>query len=340
LRARSNTFGAVFRIRHALSFATHKFFHERGFFHLHTPIITASDCEGAGEMFRVTSLSLDNPPRDKDGKVDNSKDYFGKEAHLTVSGQLEAECYALGLGAVYTFGPTFRAENSHTSRHLAEFWMVEPEVAFAELPDVALLATEYIKALLETALRDCGDDLAFLEEHFSPKLRENLTHVRDSAFKTITYTEAVEILQKATKKFDFPVTWGTDLQTEHERYLCEEHFKIPVIVTDYPKDIKAFYMKLNPDGKTVRAMDVLVPGIGELIGGSQREDDHDKLLSRIKSMGQKEEDYWWYLQLRKFGSAPHAGFGLGFERAVMYITGMTNIRDVIAFPRYPGYAEF
>jgi asparaginyl-tRNA synthetase len=342
LRVRTNTFGAVFRVRHALAFATHRFFHERGFYYMNAPIITGSDCEGAGEMFRVTTLPLDALPRTTDGQIEFAADYFGRATNLTVSGQLEAECHALGLGAVYTFGPTFRSENSNTTRHLSEFWMIEPEVAFADLDEVATLATDYLKYMITFALDHCAEDLDFLQQRYQPGLRAMLELVRDAAFVKITYSEAIAILEAAAakEKFQFPVAWGADIQTEHERYLTEKHFQLPVIVTDYPKAIKAFYMKQNDDGKTVRAMDVLVPGVGEIIGGSQREDDLAKLLTRIREMGLREEDYWWYLDLRRFGSAPHAGFGLGFERAVMYITGMANIRDVIPFPRFPRSADF
>jgi len=337
LRCRTNTFGAVFRVRNALAFATHKFFQERGFYYLNTPIITASDCEGAGELFQVTTLDLE---RVKNEGVDYSKDYYGKRSYLTVSGQLEAETYAMGMGQVYTFGPTFRAENSNTSRHLSEFWMVEPEVAFADLEEIASLASDYLKYLIGEALTTCPEEMEFLQKTYKEDLLTTLTHVRDSEFVKITYTEAINILSSSKKKFDYPVSFGLDLQTEHERYLTEEHFHTPVIVTDYPKEIKAFYMKQNSDGKTVRAMDILVPGIGEIIGGSQRECDLEKLTKKIESMGQNPQDYWWYLDLRRYGSAPHAGFGLGFERAVMYITGMNNIRDVVPYPRYPKSAEF
>lgn len=343
LRSRTNTFGAIFRIRSTLAQATHQFFKDRGFNYLHTPIITASDCEGAGQMFQVSTLNMEKLPRTDKGEVDYSKDYYGKHASLTVSGQLNAECYALGLGAVYTFGPTFRAENSNTPRHLSEFWMIEPEVSFFDLDDVAELAADYIKALIHAALTENREDMEFLQQHYKADLIESLSKVRDSEFKKITYTEAIEIFDQAVKnghKFEFPVSWGSDIQTEHERYLAEKHFSGPVIVTDYPKAIKAFYMKQNPDGKTVRAMDVLVPGVGEIIGGSQREDDYERLKARILEIGQNPEDYWWYLDLRKFGSVPHSGFGLGFERAMMYITGMTNVRDVIAFPRTPKNCDF
>lgn len=340
LRIRTNTYGAIFRVRHTLAMATHKFFHDRGFFYLHSPIITGSDAEGAGAMFKVTALDLKKLPKDSKGEIDFKEDYFARSTHLTVSGQLEAEAFAHGMGAVYTFGPTFRAENSNTARHLSEFWMIEPEVAFADLDDVALLAGDYIKALIAAAMTECPSELKFLEEFYKPGLLSMLTFVRDSEFKRVTYTEAVSILEKCGEKFDYSVSWGTDLQTEHERYLTEKHFKTPVIVTDYPKAIKAFYMKENPDGKTVRAMDVLVPGVGEIIGGSQREDSYEKLLRRIEELGHNSADYWWYLELRKFGGTPHAGFGLGFERALMYITGMSNIRDVIPFPRTPKSADF
>ncbi len=343
LRSRTNTFGAVFRIRSTLAQATHQFFKERGFNYLHTPIITASDCEGAGQMFQVTTLNMEKLPQGDKGAIDYSKDYYGKQASLTVSGQLNAECYALGLGAVYTFGPTFRAENSNTPRHLSEFWMIEPEVSFFDLDDVAELAADYIKALITAALTENREDMEFLQQHYKSDLIESLQKVQNSEFKKITYTEAIDIFNKAVAnghKFEFPVSWGSDIQTEHERYLAEKHFNGPVIVTDYPKAIKAFYMKQNPDGKTVRAMDVLVPGVGEIIGGSQREDNYENLKARIVELGQNPEDYWWYLDLRKYGSVPHSGFGLGFERAMMYITGMTNVRDVIAFPRTPKNCDF
>jgi asparaginyl-tRNA synthetase len=345
LRSRTNVFGAVFRVRHALTVATHSFFNERGFYSVTTPIITGQDAEGAGEMFKVTTMDLAQIPQDDKGEVDFKRDYFGSETGLAVTGQLEAECMALGLGSVYTFGPAFRAENSNTPRHLSELWMVEPEVAFADLDEVAELATDYLKYLISYVLKNCPEEMKFLADKKKRDKEDNdhigtLTHVRDSKFVKITYTEAMEILSKSKKKFEFPTNWGDELQTEHERYLAEEHFKLPVIVTDYPKDFKAFYMKQNDDGKTVRAMDVLVPGVGEIIGGSQREDDHGKLVRRIKELDMNEEDYWWYLELRKFGSVPHSGFGLGFERAVMYITGMSNIRDAIPFPRTPRNARF
>ncbi|MCB9230217.1 MAG: asparagine--tRNA ligase [Bacteroidia bacterium] len=348
LRPRSNTFGAVFRIRSAAAFAIHKFFTEKGFFYVHTPIITGSDTEGAGELFHVTTLPLNNIPKTADGEVDYEQDFFGKSAHLTVSGQLNGETFAMALGDIYTFGPTFRAENSNTSRHLAEFWMVEPEMAFYDIEMNQDLAEEFIKYVIQYVMDHCADDLEFFDEFGHTlnqgvgkrELKARLNFVLKHKFKRITYTEAVEILQSASKKFEYPVKWGSDLQSEHERYLVEDHFKKPVIVTDYPKDIKAFYMKLNDDGKTVRGMDVLFPGIGEIIGGSQREEDYDKLVKRIHEMGLPEEEYWWYLDTRRFGSAPHSGFGLGFARLLMFLTGMTNIRDVIPFPRYPRNAEF
>lgn len=358
LRARTNTIGSVMRVRSALSFAIHKYFQESGFFHMHSPILTSSDAEGAGEMFQVTNLDLENPPKDENGKIDYSKDFFGKTANLTVSGQLEAETYAMGLGKVYTFGPTFRAENSNTTRHLAEFWMVEPEVAFYDLDNNMDLAEDFIKSVIGYALEHCADDLAFLEERLSkeeqskPKaersdmpLREKLAFVIENTFKRVSYTEAIDILRDSkpnkNKKFKYPIdAWGADLQSEHERFLVEKHFKKPVILFDYPADIKAFYMRLNEDGKTVRAMDVLFPGIGEIVGGSQREERYDVLLEKIKSMGINEEEIGWYLDIRKFGSVTHSGFGLGFERLVLFVTGMTNIRDVIPFPRYPNHLEF
>lgn len=344
LRVRTNLFGAVFRVRHALAMATHNFFNEKGFFYLNSPIITAVDGEGAGEMFNVSTLDKNTPPKTDKGEVDFTKDYFGRDVSLCVTGQLEGECHALGLGKVYTFGPTFRSENSNTKRHLAEFWMIEPEVAFADLDDVAELAADYIKYMIDYAFTHCRKELEFLYKmpftdvdasHF-----DTLAAVRDGEFKKITYTEAIDILNASGQKFEYPTNWGDELQTEHEKYLTDIHFKSPVTVTDYPKTCKAFYMKQNDDGKTVRAMDVLVPGIGELIGGSQREEDLDKLTKRMDEMGMAKEGYWWYLELRKFGSAPHSGFGLGFERAIMYITGMSNIRDVIAFPRTPGNCDF
>jgi asparaginyl-tRNA synthetase len=343
LRPRTQLFSAVMRVRHTLAKATHDFFDGRGFYYVHTPIITSSDCEGAGEMFRVSTLPASGAPMAA-GKVDFSKDYFAKETFLNVSGQLEGEAYALALGKIYTFGPTFRSENSNTARHLSEFWMIEPEVAFADLDDVAQLGADYIQFMIKTAMEKCPDELALLSQKNDPKLLETLAHVANSPFARVTYSEAIDILQKAQAnghKFEFAAPgWGGDLATEHERYLCEVHYMKPTVVTDYPKEIKSFYMKLNTDGKTVRCMDILVPGVGEIIGGSQREDNYDKLKTRMEAGGQNPADYWWYLDLRRFGGAPHAGFGLGFERAVMYITGMTNIRDVIPFPRTPRNAEF
>lgn len=340
LRPRTNTFGAVLRIRHALAFAIHKFFNEKGFVYLHTPIITASDAEGAGAMFRVTTLDISNPPRLPDGNVDFSQDFFGRETNLTVSGQLEAELGALALSLVYTFGPTFRAENSNTPRHLAEFWMIEPEMAFYDIHDDMDLAEEFLKYLISYALEHCSDDLKFLNDMYDKELIERLQDVINGAFIRLTYTEAIQILKDSGQKFEFPVEWGCDLQAEHERYLVEKHFKRPVILTDYPKEIKAFYMKQNEDGKTVRAMDVLFPRIGEIIGGSQREENFDTLYRRIKELNMNEDTLWWYLDTRRFGTVPHAGFGLGFERLVLFVTGMTNIRDVIPFPRTPQNAEF
>lgn len=358
LRFRTNTFNAVFKVRHALAFAIHQFFNERGFVYLHTPIITASDAEGAGEMFRVTSLDFDNPPRTEDGKVDFKQDFFGKSTNLTVSGQLEGELAAMALGEIYTFGPTFRAENSNTTRHLAEFWMIEPEVAFNDLNDNMNLAEDLLKYVITYALDTCEDELEFLknrlleEEKQKPQddrsemdLMAKLHFVSSNDFERLTYTEAIEILKNSTpnkkKKFKYLIeNWGADLQSEHERYLVEKHFKMPVILTDYPKDIKAFYMRQNEDGKTVRAMDILFPGIGEIIGGSQREERLDFLEKRMQEMNIPTEDLYWYLDTRKFGTAPHAGFGLGFERLVLFVTGMTNIRDVIPFPRAPKTAEF
>ncbi len=340
LRFRTNTFGAVFRIRHAMAFAIHKYFNDKGFWYLHTPIITGSDCEGAGEMFHVTTLDLKNIPRNDAGNVDFKTDFYGKETHLTVSGQLEGELGALALGEIYTFGPTFRAENSNTPRHLSEFWMIEPEMAFYNLDDNMDLAEEFVKYLIRYALENCREDLEFLNNMIEKGLLERLNFVLNNEFIRMTYTEAVSILTGSSRKWDYPVGWGRDLQAEHERYLVEEHFKRPVILNDYPKEIKAFYMKQNDDGKTVRAMDVLFPGIGEIIGGSQREENYDKLLSRIREMKMPEKDLWWYLDTRKFGTAPHSGFGLGFERLILFVTGMSNIRDVIPFPRTPKNAEF
>lgn len=337
LRFRTNTFGAMFRVRHALAFAIHKFYNDRGFYYFHSPIITGSDAEGAGSMFRVTILE---PNGGKPAEDFYSQDFFGRGTHLTVSGQLEAELGAMALGKVYTFGPTFRAENSNTSRHLAEFWMIEPEVAFNELEDNMDLAEDFLKYVVQYAVDHCADDLAFFNKQYDGTLLDRLAFVLANPFERLTYTKAVEILKASGAKFEFPVEWGTDLQSEHERYLVEQHFKKPVILTDYPKDIKAFYMRLNEDGKTVRAMDVLFPGIGEIIGGSQREERYEQLVARMNEMGVSTEELWWYLDTRKFGTAPHAGFGLGFERLIMFVTGMTNIRDVIPFPRFPGNAEF
>jgi asparaginyl-tRNA synthetase len=340
LRFRTNTFGAVFRIRHAMAFAIHKYFNDKGFIYLHTPIITGSDAEGAGEMFQVTTMDFKNMPRKEDGSVDYSSDFFGKQTNLTVSGQLEGELGALSLGDIYTFGPTFRAENSNTPRHLAEFWMIEPEMAFYDLNDNMDLAEEFVKYLIRYALDNCIEDLEFLNNMIDKALLERLKFVVENEFVRLSYTEAVSILTASGKKWEYQVGWGRDLQAEHERYLVEEHFKRPVILTDYPKEIKAFYMKQNDDGKTVRAMDVLFPGIGEIIGGSQREEQYERLLSRIKELKLQEKDFWWYLDTRKFGSAPHSGFGLGFERLILFVTGMSNIRDVIPFPRTPKNAEF
>ncbi len=338
LRPRTNTFGAVLRIRHALAYAVHKFFNDKGFYYFHTPLITASDAEGAGAQFQVTTLDVNNPARTEDGAVDYSKDFFGKMACLTVSGQLEGELGATALGCIYTFGPTFRAENSNTPRHLSEFWMIEPEMAFYEIADNMDLAEEFIKYCISYALEHCADDIAFLSEHFDKDLIDRLKFVVDNDFVRLPYTEGIKILEESGKKFEFPVYWGVDLASEHERYLVEEHFKKPVILTDYPKEIKAFYMKLNDDGKTVRAMDVLFPKIGEIIGGSQREEDLEKLQGRIKEIGIEGMD--WYLDTRRFGTVPHSGFGLGFERLVLFVTGMQNIRDVIPFPRYPNNCEY
>ncbi|WP_289748476.1 asparagine--tRNA ligase [Paramuribaculum intestinale] len=340
LRPRTNTFGAVLRIRSALAFAIHKFFQERGFYYLNTPLITASDCEGAGAMFQVTTLDIANPPRDEEGRVDYSADFFGKPTALTVSGQLEGELGATALGAIYTFGPTFRAENSNTPRHLSEFWMIEPEVAFIDIADNMDLAEDFIKYCISYALERCHDDIEFLSQMYDQELEARLRSIVDSTFVRLTYTDGVKILQESGRKFEFPVSWGIDLQSEHERYLVEEHFKCPVILTDYPKDIKAFYMKLNDDGRTVRAMDVLFPKIGEIIGGSEREASYEKLQQRIEELNIPMKDMWWYLDTRRYGTVPHAGFGLGFERLVLFVTGMTNIRDVIPFPRTPNNAEF
>ena len=333
LRPRTNTFQAVFRVRSLVAYAIHKFFQDRDFVYVHTPILTGSDCEGAGEMFQVTTLDLANAPKNADGTVDYSKDFFNKPTNLTVSGQLNGETYAMAFKNIYTFGPTFRAENSNTTRHAAEFWMIEPEIAFADLKDDMMLAESMLKYVIGYVLEHAPEEMNFFNNFVDKGLLERLNHVMNSEFGHVTYTEAIELLEKNNDKFDYKVSWGCDLQTEHERYLTEEIFKKPVFVTDYPKEIKAFYMKLNPDGKTVAAMDCLVPGIGEIIGGSQREDDYDMLLGRMKELGLKAEDYDFYLDLRKYGSARHAGFGLGFERCVMYLTGMGNIRDVIPFPR-------
>ena len=340
LRFRTNTFGAVFRIRHALSFAIHKYFNEIGFFYIHSPIITSSDAEGAGEMFRVSTLDPVNPPLTENGEVDYKQDFFARPTNLTVSGQLEAELGALALGGVYTFGPTFRAENSNTPRHLAEFWMIEPEVAFNDIHDNMDLAEDFLKYLVKYCLENCKDDLQFLNQMIDKSLLESLKFVVENDFVRMSYTDAIDILLKADQKFEFPVSWGVDLQSEHERYLVEKHFKKPVILTDYPKEIKAFYMKHNDDGKTVRAMDVLFPRIGEIIGGSQREENLDKLLERIRALNMPEEEMWWFLDTRRFGTVEHSGFGLGFERLMLFITGMSNIRDVIPFPRTPRNAEF
>lgn len=343
LRMRTNTFGAVFRIRHNMAMAIHRYFHEHGFFYLNTPIITASDCEGAGQMFQVTTKNLYDLKKDEDGKIDYSDDFFGKQASLTVSGQLEGELGATALGAIYTFGPTFRAENSNTPRHLAEFWMIEPEVAFNDITDNMNLAEDFIKYCIRWALDNCADDLEFLNQFVDKQLIERLHFVLEHDFVRLAYTEGIKILEEAVKnghKFEFPVFWGADLASEHERYLVEQHFKRPVILTDYPKKIKAFYMKMNDDNKTVRAMDVLFPQIGEIIGGSEREADYDKLMGRIKELNIPMKDMWWYLETRKWGSCPHSGFGLGFERLILFVTGMQNIRDVIPFPRTPKNAEF
>lgn len=340
LRPRTNTFGAILRIRHNMAFAIHKYFNDRGYFYLHTPLITASDAEGAGAMFQVTTLDVENPPRNQEGKIDYTQDFFGKSANLTVSGQLEGELGAMALGSIYTFGPTFRAENSNTPRHLAEFWMIEPEIAFFDIQDNMDLAEDFLKYLIQYALDNCQDDLEFLSSMYDKELIERLKFVVENDFVRLPYTEGVEILKASGEKFEFPVDWGTDLQSEHERYLVEKHFKKPVILTDYPKDIKAFYMKQNEDGKTVRAMDVLFPKIGEIIGGSQREENYDKLVARVEELEIPMKDLWWYLDTRRFGTAPHSGFGLGFERLLLFVTGMGNIRDVIPFPRTPKNCEF
>ncbi|MFQ9287771.1 MAG: asparagine--tRNA ligase [Intestinibacter bartlettii] len=340
LRPRSNLFSAAFRVRSVAAYAIHKFFQDRNFVYAHSPIITGSDCEGAGEMFRLTTLDLNDVPKTEDGKVDYSQDFFGKEANLTVSGQLNAEIMALAFRNVYTFGPTFRAENSYTGRHASEFWMIEPEIAFADLEDNMELAEDMIKYIINYVLENCPEEMEFFNSFVDKGLLERLHKIVNSEFTKITYTKAIELLLESGQKFEYPVEWGCDLQTEHERYITEQIFNAPVFVTDYPKEIKAFYMRMNEDGKTVRAMDLLVPGVGEIIGGSQREERYDLLMDRIKECGLNEEDYWWYLELRKYGTATHSGFGLGFERIIMYLTGISNIRDVIPFPRTPKNAEF
>ena len=340
LRPRTNTFSAAFRVRSVAAYAIHKFFNDRGFVYTHTPLITGSDCEGAGEMFRLTTLDMENPPRTEDGKIDVSKDFFGKEVNLTVSGQLNAECMAMAFSKVYTFGPTFRAENSNTTRHAAEFWMIEPEIAFADLEDNMQLAWDMIKFVLSYVMENCPDELAFFNKFYDKELLTRLEGIVTSDYAKVTYTEAIEILEKVQDKFEYPVSWGCDLQTEHERYLTEQVYNKPVFVVDYPKEIKAFYMRMNDDNKTVAAMDLLVPGIGEIIGGAQREERLDVLTARMAELGLNEEDYWWYLDLRRFGGTKHAGYGLGFERLIMYMTGISNIRDVLPFPRTTGYAEF
>ena len=340
LRPRSNTFAAVFRVRSLVAYAIHKFFQEQNFVYVHTPIITGSDCEGAGEMFRVTTLDMNDLPKTEEGKIDYSKHFFGKETNLTVSGQLEGETFAMAFRNIYTFGPTFRAENSNTARHASEFWMIEPEIAFADLKDNMELAEAMIKYIINYVMENAPEEMAFFNSFVDKGLIERLNHIVNSEFGHITYTEAVEILKKSGKEFQYPVEWGVDLQTEHERFLTEEVFKKPLFVTDYPKEIKAFYMRLNDDGKTVAACDLLVPGVGEIIGGSQREERLEVLTERMKELGLNEEDYWWYLDLRKYGGVKHSGYGLGFERIIMYITGMSNIRDVLPFPRTPKTAEF
>ena len=340
LRPRSNLFSAAFRVRSVAAYAIHKFFQDRNFVYAHSPIITGSDCEGAGEMFRITTLDLNDVPKTEDGKVDYSQDFFGKEANLTVSGQLNGEIMALAFRNVYTFGPTFRAENSYTGRHASEFWMIEPEIAFADLEDNMELAEDMIKYIINYVLENCPEEMEFFNSFVDKGLLERLHKIVNSEFTRITYTKAIELLLESGQKFEYPVEWGCDLQTEHERYITEQIFNAPVFVTDYPKEIKAFYMRMNEDGKTVRAMDLLVPGVGEIIGGSQREERYDLLMDRIKVCGINEEDYWWYLELRKYGTATHSGFGLGFERIIMYLTGISNIRDVIPFPRTPKNAEF
>ena len=340
LRPRTNLFSAVFRVRSEVAYAIHSFFNQRGFVYVHTPIITGSDCEGAGEMFRVTTLDLDDLPRTEDGKVDFSKDFFGKSANLTVSGQLEGETYAMAFGNIYTFGPTFRAENSNTARHAAEFWMIEPEIAFADLNDNMQLAWDMIKYIVNHVMDKCAAELEFFNKFVDKGLLDRLTALKNSDYAKVTYTEAIDVLLKSGAEFKYPVYWGVDLQTEHERYLTEQVYKMPIFLVDYPKDIKAFYMRLNDDGKTVAAMDLLVPGVGEIIGGSQREERLDVLKSRMAELDLKEEDYWWYLNLRKYGGTKHAGYGLGFERIIMYLTGVANIRDVLPYPRTVGNAEY
>ena len=340
LRPRTNLFSAVFRVRSEVAYAIHSFFNERGFVYVHTPIITASDCEGAGEMFRVTTLDMENPPRNEDGSIDYSQDFFGKSANLTVSGQLEGETYAMAFGNIYTFGPTFRAENSNTARHAAEFWMIEPEIAFADLDDNMQLAWDMIKYIINHVMDKCEAELNFFNQFVDKGLIERLTALRNADYAKVTYTEAIDVLLKSGADFKYPVYWGVDLQTEHERYLTEQVYKKPIFLVDYPKDIKAFYMRLNDDGKTVAAMDLLVPGVGEIIGGSQREERLDVLKARMAELNLSEEDYWWYLNLRKYGGTKHAGYGLGFERIIMYITGVSNIRDVLPYPRTVGNAEY
>ena len=340
LRFRTNMFGAIFRIRHAMAFAIHQYFDQHGFFYLHTPLITASDCEGAGEMFRVTTLDPKNPPLTEEGEVDFRQDFFGKATNLTVSGQLEGELGAMALGKIYTFGPTFRAENSNTTRHLSEFWMIEPEAAFYDLDDNMDLAEDFLKYLIRYALDNCKDDLEFLTKMFDAELIDRLKFVVENDFVRLDYTEGIKILMESGAKFEYPVSWGLDLQSEHERYLVEKHFKKPVILINYPKDIKAFYMRMNDDGRTVAAADCLVPGVGEIIGGSQREERLDVLLARMEQLGLNPDDYWWYLDLRRYGSCRHAGYGMGFERLVMYLTGVSNIRDVELHPRTTGNADF
>lgn len=340
LRPRTNTFGAIFRMRHHMAYAIHKYFNQKGFYYLHTPIVTASDAEGAGSMFQVTTLDLNNVPRNEENQVDYSQDFFASQTNLTVSGQLEGELGAMSLGEIYTFGPTFRAENSNTPRHLAEFWMIEPEMAFYDINDNMDLAEDFLKYLIRYALEHCADDIQFLNDMFDKELIDRLKFVVEHDFVRLTYTEGVKILEESKQKFEFPVYWGADLQSEHERYLVEKHFKKPVILTDYPKEIKSFYMKQNDDGKTVRGMDVLFPKIGEIIGGSEREADYQKLMNRVNELGMNTDPIWWYIETRKFGTAPHSGFGLGFERLMLFVTGMANIRDVIPFPRTPKNADF